>query len=157
MATKTSSWETRIGRRIRLHDLHAFATVVQSGSISKAAVKLGVTQSAVSQMIAELEATLRVRLLDRSTRGVTSTVFGDVLLHRSHAALDELRHGVEEISFLNDQTTGEVRVGCPESISSAVLPPIADLFFRQHPRAILDVEHVNLGQLSLFSAAGSTW
>jgi DNA-binding transcriptional LysR family regulator len=148
-SNKMSNWEARIGRRIRLHDLHAFATVVQSGSISKAAVTLGVTQSAVSQMIADLEATLRVRLLDRSTRGVASTLFGDVLLRRSRAALDELRHGVEEISFLSDQTTGEVRVGCPESISSAVLPPIARLFFRKYPRAVLDVEHVNLGQLSL--------
>jgi DNA-binding transcriptional LysR family regulator len=148
MAT-TPDWETRIGRRIRLHDLHVFATVIQLGSISKAAVKLGVTQSAVSQMVADLEATLKVRLLDRSTRGVASTTFGDVLLRRSRAALDELHHGVEEISFLNNQTTGEVRVGCPESISSAVLPPIADLFFRQHPSAVLDVEHVNLGRLSL--------
>ena len=145
---KTLNWDSRIGRRIRLHDLHAFATVVQLGSISKAAVKLGVTQSAISQMIADLEATLRARLLDRSTRGVASTLFGDVLLHRSRAALDELRHGVEEISFLSDQTTGEVRVGCPESISSAVMPPIANQFFRQHPHAALNVEHVNLGQLS---------
>ncbi|HXV15576.1 MAG TPA: LysR family transcriptional regulator [Gemmatimonadaceae bacterium] len=145
---KTLNWDSRIGRRIRLHDLHAFATVVQLGSISKAAVKLGVTQSAISQMIADLEATLRARLLDRSTRGVASTLFGDVLLRRSRAALDELRHGVEEISFLSDQTTGEVRVGCPESISSAVMPPIANQFFRQHPHAALNVEHVNLGQLS---------
>ena len=73
---KTLNWDSRIGRRIRLHDLHAFATVVQLGSISKAAVKLGVTQSAISQMIADLEATLRARLLDRSTRGVASTLFG---------------------------------------------------------------------------------
>ena len=130
---KASNWEARIGRRIRLHDLHAFATVIQSGSISKAAVKLGVTQSAISQMVADLEATLQVRLLDRSTRGVASTVFGDVLLRRSRAALDELRQGMEEISFLSNQTTGEVRVGCPESISSAVLPRIANLFFRQYP------------------------
>jgi DNA-binding transcriptional LysR family regulator len=145
---KTSSWETRIGRRIRLHDLHAFATVIQLGSISKAAVTLGVTQSAVSQLIADLEAALRVRLLDRSSRGVAPTAFGNVLLKRSRAALDELRHGVEEISFLSDQTTGAVRVGCPESISSAVLPPIAQLFFRQHPNAVLDVDDVNFGRLA---------
>ena len=87
-------------------------------------------------MVADLEATLQVRLLDRSTRGVASTVFGDVLLRRGRAALDELRQGMEEISFLSNQTTGEVRVGCPESISSAVLPRIANLFFRQYPRAV---------------------
>jgi DNA-binding transcriptional LysR family regulator len=145
---KPSSWEARIGRRIRLRDLHAFAAVVQSGSISRAAAELGVTQSAVSQMIADLEAALRVRLLDRSTRGVAATVFGNVLLRRSRAALDELRHGMEEIAFLSDHATGQVRVGCPESISSAVLPPIAQLFFERHPKAVLDVDHVNFGRLA---------
>jgi DNA-binding transcriptional LysR family regulator len=146
--TRPSNWEARIGRRVRLHDLHAFAAVIRSGSISKAATEIGVTQSALSQMIADLEAALRVRLLDRSTRGVAPTVFGDVLLRRSRAALDELRHGMEEIAFLSDQTTGQVRIGCPESISSAVLPPIAQLFFRQHPKAVLDVDDVNFGRLA---------
>ena len=107
-------------------------------------------------MVADLEATLKVRLLDRSTRGVASTTFGDVLLRRSRAALDELRHGMEEISFLNNQTTGEVRVGCPESISSAVLPPIANLFFRQHPSAVLDVEHIISVGCRFSSTARST-
>jgi DNA-binding transcriptional LysR family regulator len=145
---KSSSWETRIGRRVRLRDLHAFATVVQSGSMAKAAIELGVTQSAVSQMMADLEAALRVRLLDRSTRGVAATAFGDVLLRRSRAALDEIRHGIDEIAFLSDHSTGQVRIGCPESISSAVLPPIAQLFFRRHPKAILDVDDVNFGRLA---------
>jgi DNA-binding transcriptional LysR family regulator len=145
---KPSSWEARIGRRIRLRDLHAFAAVVQSGSISRVAAELGVTQSAVSQMIADLEAALRVRLLDRSTRGVAATVFGNVLLRRSRAALDELRHGMEEIAFLSDHATGQGRVGCPESSSSAVLPPIAQLFFERHPKAVLDVDHVNFGRLA---------
>src|SRR5262249_41209091 len=95
-----------------------------------------------------LEAALRVRLLDRSTRGVAATVFGNVLLRRSRAALDELRHGMEEIAFLSDHATGQVRVGCPESISSAVLPLIAQLFFERHPKAVLDVDHVNFGRLA---------
>jgi DNA-binding transcriptional LysR family regulator len=145
---KPSNWEAHIGRRVRLYDLHAFAAVIRAGSISKAAAELGVTQSAVSQMIADLEAALRVRLLDRSTRGVAPTVFGDVLLRRSRAALDELRNGMEEIAFLSDQTAGQVRIGCPESISSAVLPPIAQMFFRQHPKAVLDVDDVNFGRLA---------
>lgn len=146
--TKSSDWEARIGRRIRLHDLHAFAVVVQSGSMAKAATALGITQSAISQMIADLESALRVRLLDRSTRGVATTAFGRVLLRRGRAALDELRHGIDEIAFLTDQTSGQVRIGCPESISSAVLPPIAQLFFQRHPNAILDVDDVNFGRLA---------
>jgi DNA-binding transcriptional LysR family regulator len=146
--TKTPGWESRIGRRVRLHDLHALSVVVQSGSMAKAAKELGVTQSAVSQMVADLEAALRVRLLDRSPRGVVATIYGSVLLKRSRAALDELRNGLQEIESLTDHATGQVRIGCPESISSAVLPSIAELFFKRYPRAVLDVDDVNFGMLA---------
>src|SRR5262249_17688833 len=145
---KATDWESRIGRRVRLRDLHALSAVIQSGSMAKAAKELGVTQSAVSQMIADLEAALRVRLLDRSPRGVVATIYGDILLRRSRAALDELKQGIQEIEFLTDHARGQVRVGCPESISSAVLPPIAELFLERFPRATLDVDNVNLGALS---------
>jgi DNA-binding transcriptional LysR family regulator len=140
--------ELRIGRRVRLRDLHALSAVARSGSMAKAAKELGVTQSAVSQMIADLESALRVRLLDRSPRGVVATIYGNVLLRRSRAALDELWHGIQEIEFLTDHATGQVRIGCPESISSAVLPPIAELFFQRYPKAVLDVDDVNFAMLS---------
>jgi DNA-binding transcriptional LysR family regulator len=148
LMAKTPDWESRIGRRVRLHDLHALSVVVQSGSMAKAAKELGVTQSAVSQMVADLEAALRVRLLDRSPRGVVATIYGSVLLKRSRAALDELRNGIQEIESLTDHATGQVRIGCPESISSAVLPSIAELFFKRYPRAVLDVDDVNFGMLA---------
>ena len=148
LMAKTPDWESRIGRRVRLHDLHALSVVVQSGSMAKAAKELGVTQSAVSQMVADLEAALRVRLLDRSTRGVVATIYGSVLIKRSRAALDELRNGLQEIESLTDHATGQVRIGCPESISSAVLPSIAELFFKRYPRAVLDVDDVNFGMLA---------
>ena len=144
----TLDWGVRIGLRVRLRDLHALAAVVQSGSMAKGAKELGVTQSAVSQMIADLEAALQVRLLDRSSRGVVATIYGNVLLRRSRAALDELKHGIQEIEFLTDSATGQVRVGCPESISSAVLPAIAKLFFLRCPKAVLDVDDVNFGMLA---------
>ena len=148
LMTKTPGWESRIGRRVRLHDLHALSVVVQSGSMAKAAKELGVTQSAVSQMVADLEAALRVRLLGRSPRGVVATIYGSVLIKRSRAALDELRNGIQEIQSLTDHATGQVRIGCPESISSAVLPSIAELFFKRYPRAVLDVDDVNFGMLA---------
>src|SRR6185369_12535039 len=93
-------------------------------------------------------AALRVRLLDRSTRGVVATIYGSVLIKRSRAALDELRNGLQEIESLTDHATGQVRIGCPESISSAVLPSIAELFFKRYPRAVLDVDDVNFGMLA---------
>ena len=60
------------------------------------------------------------------------------------AALDELRHGIQEIEFMTDHATGQVQVGCPESISSAVLPAIAE----RCPKAVLDVDDVNFGMLA---------
>src|SRR5215217_5443246 len=145
---KTVDWESRIGRRVRLRDLHVLSVVMRCGSMAKAAVELRVTQSAVSQMISDLESALGVRLLDRSARGVEATSYGSILLRRGGAAFDELRHGIQEIEFLRDKEVGQVRVGCPESISSAVLPPIAQLFLRRHPRAVLDVDDVNFSTLS---------
>jgi molybdenum-dependent DNA-binding transcriptional regulator ModE len=75
-------WESQIGRQLRLRDLHAFFTVIRSGSMAKAATELGVSQPAVSKVIADLEHALGVRLLDRSPRGVEPTVYGHALLKR---------------------------------------------------------------------------
>ena len=60
----------RIGRRMKLHDLHVFIAVVQAGSMNKAATLLNTGQSAISRSIAELEQTVGVRLVDRSPQGV---------------------------------------------------------------------------------------
>lgn len=136
-------WESQIGRRLRLRDLHVFSTVVRLGSMGKAAQALGVTQPAVSEVIADLEHALGVRLLDRAPQGVTLTTYGAALERRSLAAFDELKQGIKDIEFLVDPTVGEVRVGCPESISAAVLQPIIEEFTRQYPRVVLDLETVN--------------
>ena|SRR5215203_1211699 len=66
--------DSQIGRRLRLRDLHLFLTVVQEGSMAKAASRLGISQPAVSEVIAALEDALGVRLFDRNTRGVEPTV-----------------------------------------------------------------------------------
>ena len=73
MPISAEHWEARIGRRVRLRDLHILLTVVQTGSMAKAAQRLSISQSAVSKAISDLEYTLRVRLLDRSPRGVEPT------------------------------------------------------------------------------------
>ena len=65
---KTLDWDSRIGRRVRLRDLHILFSVVQHGSMAKAGAQLGMSQSAVSQAIATLEHTLQVPLLNRGPR-----------------------------------------------------------------------------------------
>src|SRR5215469_10149269 len=115
------NWQARIGRRLRLRDLHVLLAVVQSRSMAKAGRELSISQPAVSQAIADLEHTLGVRLLDRSPRGIEPTEYGRALLRRSLAVFDELVQAVRDIEFLTDPTQGELRLGCPESIVAAFI------------------------------------
>ena len=140
---KKVDWESQIGRRMRLRDLHVFSTVVQAGSMAKAAQQLGVSAPAVSEVIADLEHSLGVRLLDRKHQGVEATAYGAALVKRSLAAFDELRQSIRDIEFLSDPSVGELRIGCPESISAAILQPIIERFDRQYPQVVLDVDTVN--------------
>jgi DNA-binding transcriptional LysR family regulator len=136
---RSIDWERWIGRRLRLQDLHVLFTVVKLGSMAKAAQQLGVTQPAVSKVIADLEHTLEVRLLDRGRRGVEPTMYGKALLKRGTAAFDELRQGVMDIEFLTDPTSGELRIGCSDPFAAANLPPILYTFSRRYPRVGLSV------------------
>jgi DNA-binding transcriptional LysR family regulator len=140
---KGIDWESRIGRRLRLRDLHVLLAVVQSGSMAKAAVTLGVSQPVVSEAVADLEAAVGVRLVDRSRRGVTPTLYGEAILARSRIVFDELRQGIRDIEFLAEPSVGEVRIGCPESLAIGVLPPIIDGFSRRFPRVRLHVAQTN--------------
>ena len=132
-------WDDRIGRRVKLHDLHILMTVAELGSMGKAAKRLAVSQPSVSKSISDLEYVVGVRLLDRTSRGVETTAYGRALLRRGMGAFDELRQGIKDIESLNDPTVGEVRVGCPEAISAGLLSAVIDRFSRQHPRAIVSV------------------
>ena len=136
---KTLDWENRIGRRVRLRDLHVLFAVVQHGSMAKAGGHLGMSQSAVSQAIAAIEHALGVRLLDRSARGVEPTIYGNALLRRGLAAFDELRLGVQEIEHLADPAIGEVRLACTESTAAGILPPVIERLSQRYPRIKLHV------------------
>jgi DNA-binding transcriptional LysR family regulator len=142
-------WETQLGRRIKLRDLHVFFNVVQRGSMAKAAVHLGVSQSAVSEVIASLEHALGVRLLDRGPHGVEPTIYGRTLLKRGTVAFDELKQGIKEIEFLADPTVGELRIGCAESVSNAILLKIIHPFCQQYPRVVLHVKNAVSPKLDL--------
>src|SRR6266567_1182534 len=129
-----------VGRRLRLRDLKLLDAVAQWGSIAKAAQQLNITQPAASRAIAQLEHTLGVRLLDRSTRGVEPTLYGQVLLKRGLAIFDEVRQGVKEIEFLADPTAGELRIGCGEVLAAGLLPAIIERLTRQYPRIVCHVD-----------------
>ena len=99
-------WADRIGRRLKLRDLHVLSAVVQWGSMAKAAQHLAVSQPVVSAAIADLEHTIGVRLLDRSRRGVEPTIYGRALLKHGMVAFDALKQGMKEIEFLAESHRG---------------------------------------------------
>jgi DNA-binding transcriptional LysR family regulator len=103
---------------------------------------LGITQPAVSKVVADLEYTLKVRLFDRGRQGVEPTIYGHALLRRGNAAFDELKQSVMDIDFLSDPESGELRIGCSEAIAVANLPPILLDFSRRYPRVSLTVVEV---------------
>jgi DNA-binding transcriptional LysR family regulator len=138
-------WETRIGRQLKLRDLHILLTVVQCGSMAKAAAQLAISQPAVSKAIADMEHSLRVRLLERSPQGIEPTRYGEALVRRSDVVFNELGQGVKEIEFLADPTVGELRIGATDPFAAAVLAPIMNRLSQQHSRVSF---HVVTGDLT---------
>lgn len=146
MASRDLHWESRIGPRLKLRDLHILLTVVQWGSMAKGAAHLGMSQPAVSEAIARLEDALRVRLLDRGPRGVEPTIYARALLKRGDVVFDELKQGVRDIEFLADPTAGEIRIGCPESLAAGFVPAIIDRLSRRYPKVSVHVAVAQTGE-----------
>src|SRR5262245_44940221 len=129
----------RIGRRMKLHDLHVLMAVVQAGSMSKAAQILHTTQPAVSRSIADLEHAIGVRLLDRGRHGVEPTAYGRALLDGGNAMFDDLRQAVKNIEFIADPTVGEVRIVGHDPLILGLLPAVIDQFRRSYPSVSIHV------------------
>src|SRR3954454_18927241 len=108
----------RIGRRIKLQDVHVLMAVVQAGSMSKAARNLNASQPNISKAIADLERALGVRLLDRHRRGIEPTDYGRALLASGAVVFDELRQTVKQIEFLADPAAGEIRIGANPALAA---------------------------------------
>ena len=142
-------WESQVGRRLKLRDLHVFATVAQCGSMAKAARQLGVSQPAISEIIADLEHALHVRLLDRQPQGVEPTMYGEAVLKRSVAVFDELKQSIRDVEFLADPTTGELRIGCVESLSATLVPQVLLRFSKQHPGVVVHVDGLTAPAIDL--------
>jgi DNA-binding transcriptional LysR family regulator len=127
-------WNDRTKRRLKLRDLDILMTVVETGSMGKAAIRLNVSQPAVSKAIVDLEDALGVQLLDRSRRGVVATPYGLALGKRSVAIFNDLRQGVQDIDFLADPTRGEIRIGATDPIATALVSPAIDRLSVKYPR-----------------------
>ena len=126
----------RIGRRLKLHDLHILMTVAQAGTMGKAAQQLNTTQPNISRAIAELEHAFGVRLLDRHRHGIVPTEYGRALLDCGTAVFDDLRQGVKKIELLADPGAGELRIGSSPYLAEVLVSTIIKRLSRRYPRIV---------------------
>ncbi len=127
-------WTERIGRRVKLRDLHIFLAVVQFGSMIRAAERLAVSHPVISKAISDLERALGTGLLDRTAQGVKPTVQGRAFLDCCTTVFDDLRRGIQEIELLSDPTAGEVRLGATSPLAERLVPAVIDRLSARYPR-----------------------
>ena len=132
-------WHDRIKRNLKLSDLDILIAVVQTGAMGRAALKLHISQPAVSKAIADLERTFGVRLLHRSRRGAEPTPYGSALVKRAYAVFDEVRRSVEDIDFISDPTAGDIRIGTTEPLAAGIVSPVISQLSLQYPRIAFHV------------------
>ena len=136
-------WTDRIGRRIKLRDLHILLAVAQCGNMSRAADRLSISHPVVSKTIAALEHALGVRLLDRTSTGTEPTVYGRALLRCSTTVFDELRRVVQEIAFLSNPTVGELRIGSAYPYMGGLVPAVVSRLAARYPQVKFQVSETD--------------
>jgi DNA-binding transcriptional LysR family regulator len=137
-------WTDRVGRRVKLRDLHILLAVADAGSMTKAAEELAVSYPVVSKTISDLELTLGVKLFDRSISGVKPTHYGNALLSSSVAVFDEMRKGLQQIEFIRQPDAGELRIGSSIVVDAGLLPAVIEQFSKDFPKAVLHVVAENI-------------
>ncbi len=147
-------WDSHIGHRLRLRDLHVLMAVAEHGSMNKAARELRLSQAAVSSVITSLENAIGARLFERDHHGAEPTRYGHALLQRSLVVFDELKQGIRDIEYLADPTVGELRIGCVDSIASTILPRVIETFSERHPHVVLHVERLLTTDVDLMKLRG---
>ena len=119
--------------------LAAFAEVVREGSFTRAATRLEVSPSALSQMVRALEAKLAVRLLNRSTRSVSVTQEGRKLFAALDPGLAMVSHAVSALETAGDNPAGEVRINSSRIAANHLILPHIGEFRRRYPQVALEI------------------
>jgi DNA-binding transcriptional LysR family regulator len=116
-----------------LNDLNAFLAVARERSFTKAAAKLGVTQSALSQTVRTLEARLGLRLLSRTTRSVSPTEAGERLLRNVGPRLAEIEEELTALGDLREKPSGTIRISATENAATSALMPVLARILPEYP------------------------
>ena len=119
--------------------LHYFLAVYEHGSLGRAAAALNLTQPALSKSISQLEAELKVKLFDRTPKGLAPTIYGETLSLHARIIRSEIRHAEQEIALMTGAAKGEVRIGVTPSIAISLMPRIAAALHEERPSIQLTV------------------
>jgi LysR family transcriptional regulator, regulator of peptidoglycan recycling len=126
-------------RREEMADLTAFVAVAEERSFTRAAAKLGLSQSALSQIMHRLEERLGLRLLTRTTRSVAPTEAGERLLRTLVPALDDLDASVAALSELRGKPAGTIRITSVEHAAKTVLWPVLKKLLPSYPDITVEI------------------
>ncbi|MFT4063607.1 LysR family transcriptional regulator [Paraburkholderia sp.] len=125
--------------RSDLSDIMAFLSIAREGSFTKAAAKLGVSQSALSQTVRNLEARLGLRLLMRTTRKVAPTEAGERLIRTVGLRLEEVEAELAALTALRDKPAGTVRIAAGEHAAETILWPVIERLLPDYPDIAIEV------------------
>jgi DNA-binding transcriptional LysR family regulator len=120
-------------QRTNLNDLVAFLTVARERSFTRAAAKLGISQSSLSHIVRDLETRLGIRLLTRTTRSVSPTAAGERLLSAVGPRLEEVEAELSALGDLRDKPSGTIRITATDHVTDTILWPKLEGFLRRYP------------------------
>lgn len=128
--------------------LRYFLAIARCGSFSRAALELNVAQPALSHHVANLEAELGVRLLNRSKRGVVATECGTALMGHAEIILRQMAHAIHDVQELSEHPSGPVTVGLPSSLAMEMTLPLLRRAESLHPGIVLRIVENHSGYLA---------
>ena len=126
-----------------LNDMLYFAEVVERGGFAAAGRVLGVPKSRLSRRVAELEARLGVRLLQRTTRKLSVTDVGEIYLRHCSAMRDEALAAAEAVAQMQVEPRGNLRITCPVTLAQSTLGYLAPRYLAKYPHVRLDMRVTN--------------
>ncbi len=127
--------------------LRAFYTVAQTGSFTRAATRLHLTQPSISRQVKSLEKTLGVKLLERHPRRITITPEGDILLRHVEQLFDDVAAIESLFQDISKLRKTQLQLACNESTALHVLPPSLERFSRQHPYVELAIHTMRTAEI----------
>ncbi|MDE3176766.1 MAG: LysR family transcriptional regulator [Pseudomonadota bacterium] len=128
--------------QLTIRQIEAFLAVAGTGNFSRAAAQLNTAQPAVSQAVRELEASLAVRLFDRTTRRVELTEAGAAFRDQLEKGMEEIERAVQTVRDLAALRQGLVRVAAPPFLAATLLPPVLTSFAAAHPDVRVELADV---------------